>query len=168
MSETSALNREAEAAQSLLANLRDIIGDDEQATVDAIEGETNLLETITAVVHRINEIAAHKDGIKDYVGRVKSRLERLERQEELMRTALLSAMATAGLKKLELPTATITMKATAPSAVITDEANIPASFWKPQDPKLDKKAILDSLKSKQDVPGAVLSNGPPTLQIRNS
>jgi hypothetical protein len=168
MSETYALSREAEAAQSLLANLRDIIGDDEQATVDAIEGETNLIETITAVVHRINEISAHKDAIKDYVGRVKSRLERLERQEELLRTALNSAMTIAGLKKLELPTATLTMKATAPSLVITEEADIPAQYWKPQAPKLDKKLLTDALKDKQDVAGAVLSNGPPTLQIRNS
>jgi hypothetical protein len=168
MTDVIALSREADAAQSLLANLRDIIGDDEQAATDAIEGETNLIETITAVVHRINEIAAHKDGIKDYVGRVKSRLERLERQEELMRTALLSAMATAGLKKLELPTATITLKATPPSATIISEADIPPQFWKPQEPKLDKKAVLDALKAKQDVPGAMLSNGGETLQIRNS
>jgi Siphovirus Gp157 len=50
--------------------------------------------------------------------------------------------------------------------LILDEAILPAKFWKAQDPKLDKKAVLDALKAKEDVPGASLSNGGETISIR--
>ena len=70
------------------------------------------------------------------------------------------------LRKLELPTATLSIKAVPAKAEITDEALLPSKFFKAQDPKLDKKAVLDALKAKEDVPGAVLSNGGETLSIR--
>lgn len=160
------LKVEAEAAQSLLANLRDVLADDEQATADAIEGETSLMDVIAEATARIGELAAMRGGIQDYVEKIYARLERLKRQEDLIRTALLSAVAATGLKKLELPAATLTLKATPQSVVITSEADIPSTFWKAADPKLDRKAVLAALKDKQAVPGAELSNGGVTIQIR--
>lgn len=166
MSDAETLKRQMEAAQTLLANLRDIIGDDEQAQTDAIEGETGLFEAMADAAKRIGEIQAHLEGLDAYAGRMKTRKERLERQEDLIRTALMHAMSIAHLKTLELPTATMTLKATGPSVVITDEADIPAEFWKPQAPKLDKKLLMAALKDKKEIPGAQLSNGGETIQIR--
>ena len=68
-------------------------------------------------------------------------------------------MGQAEMRKMELPQATISLRAVPPKAEITDEALVPSKFWKAQDPKLDKKAVLDALKGKEDVPGASLSNG---------
>jgi hypothetical protein len=65
-----------------------------------------------------------------------------------------------------LPLCTITRKAVPPKAQITDEAQIPSRFWKRADPTLDKKAILDALKDKEIIPGAVLSNGTETVQVK--
>jgi len=160
------LNKQAEAARSLLANIRDILADDEQAIADAIEGETGLLEAIGSAVARIGEIAAIRDGIDAYAKQLKARLARLDRQEELIRTALLSAVSATGLKKIELPIATVSLKAVPPSLVVTCEADIPPEFWKPQDPKMDRKAVTDALKAKQAVPGAELSNGGETIAIK--
>jgi hypothetical protein len=53
-----------------------------------------------------------------------------------------------------------------PKAIILNEADIPSKFWKAQDPKLDRKAVLDALKAKEAVAGAELSNGGETIQIR--
>jgi hypothetical protein len=50
--------------------------------------------------------------------------------------------------------------------VITDEHAIPQAFWRPQPPKLDRKAIGEALKAGQAVPGAQLSNGGTTLAIK--
>ena len=75
-------------------------------------------------------------------------------------------MSMAELKKLELPQATISRKPTPAKALILDEAAIPARFWKPSDPKLDKKAVLDALKAGEAVPGTSLSNGGETIAIR--
>ena len=53
-----------------------------------------------------------------------------------------------------------------PKAEIVDESMIPSKFWKPSDPKLDRKAVLEALKAKEDVPSATLSNGSETLMVR--
>jgi hypothetical protein len=75
-------------------------------------------------------------------------------------------MLMAEIDRLELPTHTLTIKATPPKAVITDEAALPSKFFVPQDPKLSLKAVSEALKSNEHVPGATLSNGGSTLQIR--
>jgi hypothetical protein len=160
------LNIEAEAAQSLLANIRDVIGDDSEMALVAIEGETELVEIIRAAVARINLLEGFAASVVQHVKELDGRRERFEKQAELLRAAVLAAMGTADLKKLELPGATLSRKAVAPKAQITNEADIPSKFWKPSDPKLDRKAVLEALKAKEAVPGAELSNGGETLAIR--
>lgn len=159
------LTIEAEAAQSLLANIRDVIGDDEQAAADAVEGETNLVEVISKAVDRITEIACMVDAIKEREKRLKERRDRLDRQAEHLRTAVSTAMAQAELKRLELPQATLAIKALPQKAIPLDEAAIPSEFWKRQDPKLDMRALLAALKE-GPVSGAALSNGGTTIQIK--
>jgi hypothetical protein len=95
-----------------------------------------------------------------------ARRDRIEKRIALRKVAILVAMQSGEIQKIETPAGTISRKAVPPSALILDEAAIPAEFWKPQDPKLDKKAVLDALKAKQDVPGAQLSNGGETIQTR--
>lgn len=160
------IQNEAEAAAALLANIRDVIADDDEAVQDAIEGETNLKEVIGAAVARIAEIDALSDAIKAQADKLKARRDRLDNQADLLRAAIANAMQTAEVDRLELPAATLTIKATAPKAVITDEAAIPSRFFVPQDPKLSLKAVGDALKAGEQVPGATLSNGGSTLQIR--
>lgn len=162
------LEIEAEAARGLLLNIRSVIGEDEEAAHDAIEGETNLLETISSAVDRLSEIEAHADAIKTRIDDLKARKERLTNQAEHIRTALVVAMGVAEIKKLELPQATLSRRPTSPSVTIVSEADIPSRFWKPSDPKLDKKAVLDALKAEEAVPGAALSNGGETISIRFS
>jgi len=57
-------------------------------------------------------------------------------------------------------------KPTPPKTIIADEALIPARFWKPSDPKLDRAAVSAALKAGEIVPGATLGNGGFTLSVR--
>lgn len=50
--------------------------------------------------------------------------------------------------------------------VIPDEALISDNWFIPQSPKLDKSGIKSALKKGQEVEGATLSNGAPTLMIK--
>lgn len=162
------LRDEAAAASVLLANLRDVVVDDEDAILGLVEGETGLLEAITAADARLAEIDAHVEALSGRLKSLAERKSRFENQAELIRSAICLAMGMAELKKLELPTATISRKTTPAKAMIIEEADIPPTYFKPQPPKLDKKAVLDALKDGQFVPGAVLSNGAETLQVRRS
>lgn len=162
------LHIQGEAARCLLANIRDVIGDDDDMIATAVEGETGLVEAISDAVDRISELKAHQTALEGQIKSLTERRSRFEDQEARIKAAVHVAMGQAEMRKLELPQATLSVRAVASKAEITDEAAIPAKFWKPQDPRLDKKAVLDALKSKEDVPGAILSNGGETLAIKVS
>lgn len=164
------LHREIEAARVLLASYRDILGDDAQAQADAVEGETDLHEALRPALVRLAEIDAMCAGIKSMTDHLGARKSRLEEQAKTLRVLLLAAMDVAGLKRFEADIATLTRKPTPKSVVTTDEAAIPSQFWKRGDPKLDKVALLAALKaadeSGEPIPGAELSNGGETVQIK--
>ena len=164
----AALSAETEAARNLLAAYADVIAGDDEVIASTIEGETDLIAAITVAEAKIAENEFNVEAIKSRKAALDARAKRLETQASTLRTAISVAMEVAQKKRLVLPDATITMKAVPVSAIVTDEADIPSKFWKPQAPKLDKRAVLDALKDGEAVPGATLSNGGQTIQIRRN
>lgn len=160
------LSVEAEAARSLMLNIRDVIGDDDEAIADAIEGETSFNEAVSDAIDRLSEIDSFADAIGAREKELAERRARFISQAERIRTSIGVAMGVAGIKKLELAQATISVRKVPPHVVILNEADVPARFWKPRDPALDRKAVLAALKTKEDVPGASLSNGSETISIK--
>lgn len=152
----------------MLANIRDVIGDDDEMALTAVEGETGLIEAISSAVARLHDLDAHAEAISLQMKALGERKSRFEAQHDRIKAAVAVAMGQAELRKLELPSATLSIRAVPPKAEIIDEALVPSKFWKPADPKLDRKALLDALKSKEDVPGAMLSNGGETLAIKST
>lgn len=161
------IKRETEAAKLLLASLRDIgHGDDDELIVDAIEGETNLLEVIDNALLQIASDEAGIEALAEVEKKIAARKERFKRRVDLSKAALLVALQVIEKRKIERPLATISVRAVAPNAIITDETLIPREFWKIPDPKLDKKALLAAMKDGDSVPGAQLSNGNETISLR--
>ena len=74
-------------------------------------------------------------------------------------------MAAAGLSKVTLPSATISVSQAAPSVVIEDEASIPERFIRIKR-EIDKTAINAAVKAGEEIPGVVVSNGGSRLTIR--
>lgn len=167
MTDTRSLNKEIESAKLLAANMADIIGDDMDLLSDMIEGETGLFEIIDRAIKRVGELEAIAASIDEYSGKLASRKSRLKKQSDTLRSAVITAMSVAGKDSMELPSATISVKATPRKLVIIDEALIPAEYWKPSDPKLDRKALLAAVKDDK-VPGAERDNGGETLSIRRA
>lgn len=160
------LSKEAAAARALLLSCKEALGDDEQAIADTVEGETNLVEAIGSAVARLNEIAAHRDGLASYIKALKERETRLDTQTERIRQAIANGMDAGGLKKVELAHATISLRAAAASLGAVNEADIPSRFFVDQAPKLDRRALLAALKDNEIVPGASLANGAPSISVR--
>lgn len=160
------IKRETEAAKLLLASLRDIgHGDDDELIVDAIEGETNLLEVIDNALLQIASDEAGIEALAEVEKKIAARKERFKRRVDLSKAALLVALQVIEKRKIERPLATISVRAVAPNAIITDETLIPREFWKIPDPKIDKKALLAAMKD-DSIPGAELSNGGETIAVR--
>lgn len=156
-------------ATALLAAIKDIIGNDEELALTAVEGETDLYEIGESAIDRIVELKALRHGLSERIADMKARLERFKAQEDNIRDALLDAMQSIGQQKLELPVATISESRLADKLEITDETKVPAKFWyqpPPPDPKLNNDLILETLKSGVGVEGCVLVTNRRSIGIR--
>lgn len=155
-----------QAADVLKLQLQEIVGDDLDAIRDTIEGEIDLNELISAAAEQNVIDAAQITGVEELISKLRDRKDRIEKRIAMRRVAILTAMQSGEIDKLVTPAGTISRKDVPRSAIIPEESAIPADYWKPQEPKLDKKAVLEALKAGTVVPGAQLSNGGETIQIR--
>jgi hypothetical protein len=158
--------KEAEAARKLRESLAAV--DDEQLVLDMIEGETGLCEIIDALLIRIQENRGCLEGVGHVIGELEHRRSRYEKRIETDRALIEQALMLAEIDKLERPAATLSLARRAPKIEVSTEADIPAEFWKPAAPQLDKKALLTALKEGRAVPGASLSNCAPSLTVRTN
>lgn len=160
----SNLSRQAVAAADLIEAIR---SDDETLNSDMIEGETGFFEAVEVALHEIGECEIQAAGLADYIKRLGDRLSRVNSRSEKLRGLIDQAFQIAEVKAHKFPSATITQKAVPPQLVVEDEALIPSKFYAPQPPRLDKKALKDAAKA-GSIPGARMSNGGTTIQIRRA
>jgi hypothetical protein len=188
MAKKSTRSPEAEiAAQALAAKtLREVLGsdaNDAELFHDMVEGETSLFEMIDAIYDSISADQEIIDGIDKRVANLKARQSRVEERIGWRRAKIEAALMVYG-DKIERPEATFFLSNRAPSVIITDEAMIPAKYFVQGDPKLDKKLLkkdLDAIPQRlaeelakpederlpvEEIPGATLSNGFQSLNIR--
>ena len=159
------LTKEIAAAQALKQSLV-ALGADEETLRDTIEGGTSLHEMIAAVFRDLTECEIMENGLSSVIDQMIRRRDAVINRKERLRACIEHAMAVGEIKTLTLPEATITLKAVPPKLTIQEECDIPAEYWVPVAPRLDKKALTSALKSGASVPGAALDNGGITLQIR--
>jgi Gp157 protein len=197
--------RELAAAAALKEQLKAVLGEEDSdaaALRDTIEGETDLLETVDAVLGQIGADLARVEGIKKFKATLDGRAHRIETRVDLMRTMLTNMLDIIEQKRLERPLATVTLKDVPPKLNVVEEAHVPSQYWRKPEPELDKKKLTDALKARADVldqiaaadkeakktgapvepttqarlralldacpaiPGAELTNGSVTVQIR--
>ncbi len=75
-------------------------------------------------------------------------------------------MERAEIPRLREADFTLSLRATPASLLVDDEAQIPDHYFVPQPPKLDRRALLDALKSGTSIPGASLSEPGRSLTVR--
>lgn len=161
------LEREAEAAKALRQSLA-AFEDDADIIRDTIEGETDLHEAIAEVLAMVTEAEVIEAGLKEKIAQFTARKSAVEKRIDSLRAIIGQAMVIGEIKTLPLAEATLSIADTAPKAIITDEAQIPARFWKPQDPTLDKRALNEAVKAGEEIPGVTRSNGSVSLKVRRA
>lgn len=150
--------------------LRELLSAEEpdvQAVLDTLEGETDLHEALAELAKSALEDEAMAKGLTGYIDSLKERKSRLKNTGQTKRAMIIMAMERANLKTVKQPEATISIVPTPPKLVISDEAKIPAKFFKQPDPVLDGPAVKAALEAKEDVEGASLSNGGVTVTLRS-
>ena len=144
----------------LLAEMPNI---DEETLADTLEGLTDLRTMLAAVLRSALVDEATVAGLSTRLTEMKIRLERFDSRAKRKRQLALQAMAEAEISKLTEPDFSASLKQGAPTVDIQAEDRIPAAYWKPQPPKLDKLGILAALKSGTEIEGASLAE--PKLQL---
>lgn len=143
------------------------LAEDEQTLLDTLEGQADLQEALAEVICSAlhdEELAAAMDSL---VAKMKERKARFQARSEKKREIVAHVMESAGLKKIEAPVATISLRAVPPSVLISDENLLPDRFRKTKTVVTpDKIAIKEMLEAGKEVPGATLSNGGSTLSVR--
>lgn len=165
-SDVAMVQRELEAAKVLREQIAELAQGDEEFIRDTLEGEMDFEGIVEKLLGEIGEDEALAKGIEGYEAELAARKQRLTNRAKFKRTLICTALEIAGRKKMELAVGTVTLSAVKAKAIVTEEADIPAEFFKPQPPKLDQTALSAALREGREVPGATLSNGGSSITIR--
>jgi hypothetical protein len=144
----------------LLSELPDL---DEETLSDTLEGMTDLREMLAELIRSALDDEALVSGLSTRLSDLKSRMERLEIRAKRKRQLALRVMSDAVISKLTVADFTASLKQAPPSVDVLVEDRIPAAYWKPQPPKLDKQGILAALKLGTVIDGAALAA--PVIQL---
>lgn len=158
--------KDIEAAKVLREQIASLADGDPDFIRDTLEGEVDFEGTVRSLLASIGEDDAIVAGLKTYIDDLTARKERIANRIGLKRSLIASALEIADRSKMELDIGTVSLTKITPKALVSEEADIPAEFWKPQPPKLDLKALAAALKEGRQVPGATLSNGGVSVTIR--
>ncbi|MEO1308575.1 MAG: siphovirus Gp157 family protein [Pseudomonadota bacterium] len=144
----------------LLADIPDL---DSQTLADTLEGMTDLREMLAELIRSALEDEAFSVGLSTRIADMKARAARFETQSRRKRHLALQAMTQAEIPKLVEADFTASVRQGAPVLELIAEDKIPAAYWKPQAPKLDKQGMLAALKSGTAIDGAGIA--PPQTQL---
>lgn len=141
------------------------LAEDEALRADMIEGSTDAFAVLSEIAKAMADAKAMSMAISDNIDALAERAARYDRRGKAMRALAQRIMEAANIRKAELPEATLSIRAVAPSLVITDEASLPDWAWRvKREP--DKAVIKERMKAGDFVPGAEMSNGGSTLSVR--
>jgi len=164
---------EAKAAAAMLSALETLnpnAVEDEELVIDMVEGETGFLETLDKAAAAIRDCEVIIDGVKSVVDGLAKRKARATATKNAIRSAIEQGLVLAGFRsKIVRPTETFSLSKRAPGLVIDDESLIPARYFKPAAPLLDKVALKAAVEeSSEPIPGCHMNNGGVSLLLRRS
>lgn len=141
-------------------------GDFDLATVaDTIEA-SGITDELAVKAQGIEYVArgaeAYNAAIDEEISRLQALKARRVKTAQALRNYLLENMIRAGIRKLEAPMFSLSLRDNPPAVEVLDDKQLPSHFWvtpepKPPEPRIDKKAIAASIKAGIDVPGARLT-----------
>jgi hypothetical protein len=141
------------------------LADDEDLLLDALAGETELYEVAERIIAAELEAIVMSNAIRLRRADLSERFDRFERRIDNLRALLKSLMDAAGVERLVLPEATVSITKARESVVITDPDAVPSQLCKIiRQP--DKDAIGKALRAGEAIPGAALKFGEAGLTIR--
>ena len=147
--------------KELYQNIWELVGDDE-SDLEALETalsqvEDNLEIKAENIAKLIKSIDADAEVIKIEEQRLAKRRKTLENKQKGMKLYLETQLKEMGVDKIQGTLMSVRLQKNPPSVNVLDENKIPEKYWKVVTTRsMDKKLILDDLKAKVEVEGAVI------------
>lgn len=143
-------------------------GDDDDLMNDMVEGECDVMDKVSRLLRWMALQEANADALKAVEADFAGRRARYTERVQWARTALSRFMDAVGLKKVERPEATISIRDANVSVIYADDFDVeklPDTYVKTKK-EADRKAIKEALDAGAEIPGARLSNGGRVLTVR--
>jgi len=141
--------------------------DDEETYLDTLDGATDALDLLDREIASEQADRAFVAALADHIKALKARADRIDMRADARRKAQLLILNAIGLRKVERPLATLSLRAGSVSVQITDEAAIPSQLCTIKtSTSPDKAAMRAQIEAGETVPGAELVRGDETLSVR--
>lgn len=162
---------EAHVVGQLVDHLKAMgFGDDDDLMNDMIEGESDVMEKVSRLLRWMALQEANAEALKVVEADFAGRRARYSERVQWARTALSRFMDAVGIKKVERPEATVSIRDAGASVIYADDFDVeklPATLIVTKTTKTaDRKAVKEALEAGTEIPGARLSNGGRVLTVR--
>jgi hypothetical protein len=140
--------------------------DDEDARELAIESETDTIEYLSLLEQKRQEEASMAGAIASRIAQLEVRLQRYEAREKACRKIAFEILRAAGLQKVTLPEATLSISKGRERVVINDESSVPVDLCHPPVYRPDLKRISEAIKADAQINWAAIVQSEPSLSVR--
>lgn len=125
---------------------------DEQAIKDTLESmQGDIEEKADGYAKVIKELSAEADKLSAEIKRLTERKNVIQNSIAYMKQSLTNAMVVTGNTKFRTDYFSFNIQKNPPALIVDDETAIPDEYLIPQNPKIDRNAIINHLKSGNNV-----------------
>lgn len=133
-------------------------GEDSEVYLDTLDSLNDSIEDkadgYSAIIKSLN---GDNEIIKKEIERLQARKKANENGIRNMKDNLQVAMEMTGKTVFKTATNSFGIQNNPPKATVTDESKLPKKYYVEQEPKLDKKLLLDDLKNQVEIDGASIT-----------
>lgn len=140
------------------------LAEDEVLRADMLEGCSSIDDVFRVLATRIRETQADAEANDTLAKVYRERKARCERREEVFRRLAHQLLNVADIPRFRVAQGTFSLRVGEPKVEITNEDDLPYRLCK-KTYTPDRAAIKVALERGEDVPGARLTNGNPTLRF---
>jgi len=147
-------------------NIRAMCGDDQDTFLDTLDGETDAMDILGALIKERNEMLGNEAALKELAKQYKERADRMNAKADAIAQTMGHLLDAMGERKVQHPFATVSRTKARARVVIEDEHQIPTQLM-----KVKKSPDLTAIKAQMDageyVPGAAIVLGNEGVTVRS-
>jgi len=154
-----------EEIRRLADTIRALGADDDDTFLDTLDGETDAMEILGALIKERQELKVFEDAAKQLAADYTTRAKRMSAKQDAITQVMGHLLDAMGLKKADHPLGTVSRTKPRQKVVIEDPSEIPSQLMRITETP-DLTAIKQQLEAGEFVPGATVEVGNPGVTVR--